>query len=73
MKMLSRLRYLIAEGFEVASISGYEGLVQGNAKIMYLRMSNGRQRLCSEIFDVHSEEMQLCSNLFIAHLLKNEK
>lgn len=70
MKMLARLRYLISEGFEVSSISGYDDASgQGNAKIMYLRNEGGTQKVCSEIFDVSSQEMQKCSDLFIAHLL----
>ena len=74
MKMLSRLRYLIQEGFEVSSISGYDDASGGgNAKIMYLQRVDGRQKLCSEIFDVGSEEMQQCSDLFIAHLIETEE
>ena len=72
MKMLARLRYLIAEGFEVSSLSGYDDVsAKGNAKIVFVRR-DGAVKVCSEIFDVDSDEMQRCSDLFIAHLLKNE-
>jgi len=73
MKMLSRLRYLISEGFEVSSISGYDDdSGEGNAKIMYLRTGDSSPKICSEIFNVDSDEMQKCSDLFIAHLLETE-
>jgi len=70
MKMLARLRYLIEEGFEVSSLSGYDGeSEEGNAKIMYLeRAEDGAPRLRSELFNVNGDEMERCSTLFLAHL-----
>jgi len=74
MKMLARLRYLISEGFEVSSISGYDDASgEGNARIMYLRKTETGPKVCSEIFEVDSDEMQQCSDLFIAHLLETEE
>ncbi|MDD5348685.1 MAG: hypothetical protein PHQ12_00610 [Chthoniobacteraceae bacterium] len=66
--MLARLRYLLAEGFEVASLSGYDDASgQGNAKILFLeRDENGVPRVRSEIFDVDHDEMEQCSRLFLS-------
>ena len=73
MKMLARLNYLFSEGFEVASLSGYDdNSGEGNAKILFLnREASGSCRLCSEVFDVSQEEMELCSSLFLKHLSRN--
>ena len=70
MKMLAKLNYLIAEGFEVASLSGYDDdSGEGNAKIVFVeRSEDGSRRLHSEIFDVGFEEMEQCSSLFLAHI-----
>ena len=70
MKMLARLRYLLAEGFEVASLSGYDDASgEGNAKILYVeRDGAGQRRVRSEIFDVDREEMEHCSRLFLSSL-----
>jgi len=70
MKMLARLRYLLTEGFEVASLSGYDDdSGQGNAKILFVqRDETGTPRVSSEIFDVDHEEMEACSKLFLSHL-----
>jgi hypothetical protein len=70
MKMLARLRYLLEEGFDVSSISGYDDdSGEGNARIVFLEHNgNGRPRLRSEIFDVDEDEMEECSHLFLASL-----
>jgi len=72
MKMLARLNYLIAEGFELASLSGYDDdSGEGNAKIVFVdRGDDGSRRLHSEIFDVGFDEMEQCSSLFLAHISK---
>lgn len=72
MKMLTRLRYLLAEGFEVSSLAGYEtGDSAVNAKILFIEQSEtGRRRLKSEMFKVSSKEMELCSDLFLSHISK---
>jgi hypothetical protein len=72
MKMFARLRYLIEEGFEVASISGYDDASGGeNAKVMFVeRKRNAAPRVHSEIFVVNREEMEHCSSLFLKHLGK---
>ena len=70
MKMLARLHYLYAEGFEVASLSGYDDASgEGNAKIVFVqRDEHGAPQVRSEIFQVDSEEMEQCSTLFISRL-----
>jgi len=75
MKMLTRLRYLYAEGFEVSSLSGYDDdSGEGNAKLLFVeRDEQGAPHLHSEIFDIDSEEMTACSKLFLAHLSKAEE
>ena len=67
MKMLVRLRYLIEEGFDVRSISGYDDASgKGNAKLMYVEHTgSGERRPRSEVFDVNGEEMERCSELFL--------
>lgn len=73
MKMVARLRYLLDEGFEVASISGYDDdSGKGNARLTFVeRGENGARRLCSEIFDVDAREMEHCTNLFLAFIAKH--
>ncbi len=73
MKMLGRLRYLLIEGFEVASLSGYDDQSgKGNAKILYIvRDEKGAPHLVSEIFDVDREEMEQCSKLFLSRMSGN--
>jgi hypothetical protein len=68
MKMLGRLRYLLTEGFEVASLSGYDDKSgNGNAKILYIiRDEKSAPHLVSEVFDVDREEMEQCSKLFLS-------
>jgi hypothetical protein len=70
MKMFARLNYLIAEGFEVASLSGYDDdSGEGNAKIVIVETgADGSRRLRSEVFDVDTEEMEQCSKIFLEHL-----
>ncbi len=70
MKMLTRLRYLYAEGFEVAALSGYDDASgKGNAKILFVeRDERDAPRLHSEVYDVDGEEMAKCSALFLAHI-----
>ena len=69
MTMLARLKYLTAEGFEVASLSGYDDIKsEYNAKILYLvRNENGHHRVCSEIFAVDADEMEQCCTLFFSY------
>jgi len=75
MKMLSRLRYLLSEGFEVASLSVYDGSSDlGNASIVYIvRDKRGARRLRSEEFDVTPDEMKRASQLFLATLSRREE
>lgn len=70
MKMLARLKYLNDEGFEIASLSGYDDQESDcNAKILFLKPNiNGGFRVCSELFKVDSEEMEKCCNLFFTIL-----
>lgn len=74
MKMLARLKYLNAEGFEIASLSGYDDEESDfNAKILYLKSNaKGGFRVCSEFFWVDSEEMEKCCNLFFSFLSERE-
>jgi len=75
MKMLARLHYLYAEGFEVASLSGYDDdSGEGNAKIVFVqRDESGASQVRSEIFNVDSEEMEQCSMLFLSRLSEAEE
>ena len=75
MEMFARIRYLITEGFEVASISGYDDdSGEGNAKVMFVEQGrNGLRRLRSEIFNVNSEEMESCANLFLEHIASDDR
>jgi hypothetical protein len=75
MNMLSRLRYLLAEGFEVASLAAYDGTADvANASILYVvRDEHGERRLRSEIFAVTPEEMKQCSRLFLSALSNARK
>jgi len=72
--MLVRLRYLLAEGFDVTSLSGYDDASgEGNAVIMFVEQNaRGQKRVRSEIFDVDSDEMEACTNLLLAHLMKRD-
>lgn len=75
MKMLARLRYLLDEGFEVSSISGYDDdSGNGNARVMMLELRpDGTRRVSSEIFDVDSDEMEQCSKFFLEHIGRDGK
>ena len=75
MKMLTRLRYLFAEGFEVAALSGYDDASgEGNSRILFVeRDEDGTPHLRSEIFDVGAEEMAECSALFLENLSRSEE
>jgi len=70
--MLARLRYLLAEGFEISSLGGCdEGAGPGNAVISIVeRKTDGKSRIRAEFFKVNRDEMDACSNLFLAHLTK---
>jgi hypothetical protein len=69
MKMLSRLRYLIEEGFEVYSLLGYEGDPEaGRASISYYAPGKGHTQLCEECFLVNHQEMETCSDFLIRHI-----
>ncbi len=68
--MLRRLRYLLAEGFEVGGMSCYDAPAGSEgpalATLTIVRTSgNGERRLVSEQFEVTAKEAQLCSRLFI--------
>lgn len=70
MKMLKRLRYLLAEGFEVGSLSCYDAPVgsegPAQAKLTFVRINeNGARRLVSEEFEVTAKEAKRCSKLFM--------
>ena len=74
--MLARLRYLLLEGFEVASLSGYDakgksGEDRGRASITYVAVEEGRRRLQSETFLVTGEEMRQCSDLYLRSLRRS--
>ncbi len=70
MKMLARLKYLNDEGFEIASLSGYDDdRGDFNAKILYMKPDDQYgQRVCSELFRVESDEMTQCCQLFFSYL-----
>lgn len=75
MNMLSRLRYLLSEGFEVASLSVYDGSVEtDNAGIVYIVPDKrGGRRLVSEEFEASPEEIMQCSRIFLSTLSKREE
>lgn len=68
--MFKRLCYLVAEGFEICSIAGYdadEG--EPNAKILYrTKNARGQWRLRSEEFVVSARESTACADLFLDYL-----
>ncbi len=70
MKMLARLKYLYDEGFEVASLSGYDDRgSEFNAKILYRKGGDeGQAGVGSELFRVDKEEMEQCRTLFFSRL-----
>lgn len=70
MKMLKRLRYLLAEGFEVGNITCYDAPAgsegPGHGTLTYVKLNeNGARRLVSEDFDVTAKEAKRCSKLFL--------
>ena len=73
MKMLVRLRYLLEEGFEIGSISGYDDPAsESNARLTYVEtFPDGSRQLRSENFSVNGEEMEKCSNLFLEYRGRN--
>lgn len=67
--MFKRLRYLIAEGFEICSIQAVDADDGKNAKILYrLKNVRGQWRLKSEEFRVGARESEACAGLFIDYL-----
>jgi hypothetical protein len=76
MKMLTRLRYLLNEGFEVGKISGYDAPAGtdelGKASITFVRVDDeGGRRLVTEEFAVTAEEAERCSRLFLEQAKDN--
>lgn len=70
MKMLKRLRYLLAEGFEVGNITCYDAPAgsegPGHGALTYVKLNeNGARRLVSEDFEVTAKEAKRCSKLFL--------
>jgi hypothetical protein len=70
MKMLKRLRYLLAEGFEVGCVSCYDAPAgsgePARGSLTYVRLNeNGARRLVSEEFEVTAKEARRCSKLFM--------
>lgn len=67
--MFKRLCYLIAEGFEICSITGYDSNEETNARIMY-RYSDAEGRFCleTELFHAEPSELEASSNLFLDYL-----
>ncbi len=70
MKMLKRLRYLLAEGFEVGNVACYDAPAgsdgPGRGTLTYVRINeNGERRLVSEDFAVTESEAKRCSRLFL--------
>ena len=67
--MFKRLRYLIAEGFDICSIQGMDADMEKNAKILYrIKTPQGRWRLRSEEFRIEVRESEACAQLFLSYL-----
>lgn len=68
--MFKRLCYLVAEGFEICSISGYDTPdADANAKIVYrFQLPDGQWRIRSEEFYVEASEGEACGRLFLDYL-----
>jgi len=67
--MYKRLLYLVAEGFEICSISGYDGDTPENGQILYrFRNAGGQWRLRSEQFHVDGRESEACGEFFIEYI-----
>lgn len=70
MKMLQRLRYLMAEGFEVGNIACYDAPAgsegPGSGRLTFVNVGeDGTRRLVSEEFKVTAAEAKRCSKLFL--------
>lgn len=73
MQMLARLRYLLAEGFEVAHLSGEDTrdreAGKGRGRLTFVVIDEaGQRRLSSEEFAITREEAELCGRLFLRSL-----
>ena len=73
MRMIHRLRYLLAEGFEVGNISGYDApsgsQEPGRGTITYVNVKpDGSRRLATEEFQLSQGEAKRCSRLFLRSL-----
>jgi len=70
MDMLARLKYLVAEGFEISMISApdhWEDVHRtSEARITYVEpRPDGTRRVRSQDFDVTPEEWRRCARLFL--------
>jgi hypothetical protein len=70
MDMLARLKYLVAEGFEISMISApdhWEDVHRtGEARITYVEPRlDGTRRVRSQDFEVTPEEWRRCARLFL--------
>jgi len=67
--MLNKLRYLLAEGFEVASVSAYDPPEEdkpGTAALTWVETNlNGQRRLRSQQFEITYDEAQEVASLFL--------
>lgn len=75
MRMIHRLRYLMAEGFEVGNISGYDAPAgseePGRGSITYVNVKpDGTRRLATEEFQLTAGEAKRCSRLFLKWLYR---
>ncbi|MBN2235438.1 MAG: hypothetical protein JW706_09830 [Opitutales bacterium] len=70
--MLKRLKYLIAEGFVVVSVSAFEArdpAVRGMARLSYRAWdSEGGWKTVSETYEVTAAEAEECSVVFFNYL-----
>ena len=67
--MFKRLRYLIAEGFEICSIQGEDSDQERNGKIVFrLRNEKGEWRIRTEEVRVGARESEASAELFIDYL-----
>lgn len=69
MKMYGRIRYLLAEGFDVFSVRSSFGPTSKGIAEIYYRMTDatGRIRAYSEHFCVASSEVDACQKLVERH------
>lgn len=75
MKMLRRLRYLLAEGFEVGNISCYDAPAgsegPGQGTLTYVKLNErGERRLASEDFEISAREAKRCSKVFLRSMTR---